>query len=271
MSNRVVYRGNQGSNVPNTGRGASPYVWADLPPDIHIDNNVGLFFRDDFINPYLTTPTTQGVWPPYKAFTSTGGTLLPATPAWGGILTLGSDGDDEGASIMSVGTPFQISLSHGKFWFEARVKVDTIADTKYDMFVGMAEAITLSATVPITATAGAMADVNFVGFHRLGTDGDKFDTRYKADGVTAVTVGADAYTLVADTYVKVGMKFDPADGYLRFYFNGVEAADKKLIPSAAGTDFPNDVLLSPCIAVLNAAAVTSVGTIDWWQYAQLAV
>lgn len=272
MTNTMQYKGNQGSNTPNTGRGPSPWIWGDCPvQDLISGVREGIHFFDDFLTPAFTTPTTEANWGPfYKAFTSTGGALLPASPEWGGILGLLSDGDDEGASVATVGLPFQISRSHGKLWFECRVKFSTIADTKFDAFIGFGDQMTLTATVPITATAGAMADENWVGFHRLGTDGDYIDCRYKADGVTAVTSGSDAQVLVADTYVKLGMVYDPDDNYyLRFYGNGIEIANKQ-IPSAAGTDFPNDVPLGLVMAMLNAAAAGGTFSVDWWRAAQLA-
>jgi hypothetical protein len=232
----------------------------------------GVAFRDDFLTPAFTTPTTEANWGPYyKAFSSTGGTLLPATPAVGGIVTLGSDGDDEGASVATVGLPVKLLSTAGQFAFEARCKVSSIADTIFDTFIGFGDQMTLTATVPITATAGSMADENWVGFHHLGTDGDQFDTAYKADGHTAVYVGSDAITLLADTYVKVGMSFNPNDGYLRFYKNGVELADKVLLPAGTGLTFPDDVQLGLVAAALNCAgSITPIFTIDWWQYAQLA-
>jgi hypothetical protein len=127
----------------------------------------------------------------------------------------------------------------------------------------------LTATVPITA-AGAIADVNIVGFHRLEGDGDQFDTIYKADGVTQVTVQADAAVIVADTWVKLGMVFDPSNNSLSFYRNGVKLSTTYTVVAAAGTDFPNDVRLGFVIAVLNATASTPGSSeIDWVRIAQL--
>jgi len=269
MTNTIQYRGNQGANVANTTRDMSPNIWHDCNQEKIRFRGGGVYFEEDFDKPgYTAGITTTAAWGQWKAFGSTGATHLPATPVWGGIATLGSDGDDEGAVIQGVGLPFQISRSHNKLWFEARVKFDTIADTKYDAFIGLGDQMTISATVPITAAAGTMADENWVGFHRLGTDGDYVDCRYKADGVTAVDVATDAQVLVADTWVKLGFVYNPLDYVLTFYGNGIELGTKT-IPSAAGTDFPNDVLLSPLAAVLNAAAVTSVFSIDWIRCFQL--
>lgn len=260
----------------DTDRHHSPAIWGDCPISAIRNGSIpGIHFKDDFDNfsPAFTVPTTEGNYGIYKAFTSTGGTIKPATQVRGGVITLGSDGDDEGASIATVNNPFKIVRADGKFWFEARIKVDTIAVTKYDAFIGLGENMTLTATVPITATAGAMADKNFVGFLRPGTsttgDGSILRFCYKADGVTAVTIEDVASTFEADTWLKVGMTFDPGDNYLRAYVNNEVRATKKLIPTSAGTDFPNDVMMGLLAACLNTAAITSLFSIDWWEVAQL--
>lgn len=275
MTNTMQYAGNQGANVPNLDRRPSPFVWKDCPIQDILSGVVdGVYFFDDFLETYLTVPTTEAVFPPYKAFTSTGGTINPAAGAWGGQLALGSDGDDEGASLNTVLPFFQISRSNGKFWFECRVNVNTTAVTQYDAFIGLGEKMTLTAAVPITATAGLLADKNLVGWQRPGTsttgDGSIAQGTYKADGVTAVVVQANAGAFVANTFLKLGMIFDPKDNFLRFYINGIESGNK-LIPVAAGTDFPNDVVLGPIMGVTNTSANTSVFTVDWWRGCQLGV
>jgi hypothetical protein len=59
---------------------------------------------------------------------------------------------------------------------------------------------------------------------------------------------------------KLGFVYEPSDTngvyYMTFYKNGIPLADKKQIPSAAGTDFPNDVRMGFVFAVLNATAST---------------
>lgn len=268
----VAYKNNF---TADTRRGPSLNIWGNFPWwEIERGIKGGVLFKDDFDTSGFTVPTTEGqIGPWYKAFTSTGGTIKAATPVRGGVVTLGSDGDDEGASIATVGCPFQIVAADGMFCMETRIKVSSIAVTLCDVFVGLCELVTLTATVPITATAGAMADKNFVGFMRPGTstagDGSIVRTTYKADGITAVTVADYASQFVADTFIKLGMKFDPKDNILRFFINGVEQATTKTIPASAGTDFPSDTLMGPMFAVLNTAVNTSLITMDWWRFGQV--
>lgn len=274
MTNVVMYSGNQGSNDVNDNDSRfSPFVWKDCPIRELKDGTVeGWIFEDDFCNPpVLATNTAETAATgsgSYYGFTSDGGAFAVADEV-GGALTLSSDGDNEGASIRTIGRPFQISRSHGKLWFECRLKTSTIDNDKHGIFVGLTDSLTLSATVPIAA-AGTLADENFVGFHRLEGDGDKVDCVYKANGVTQVTVEADAGTLVADTYIKLGMIYNADTYVLTFYVNGV-AVDTYTVVAAAGTDFPNDVRLGLVLAVLNATASTPGNTtIDKWRCAQLA-
>lgn len=206
-----------------------------------------------------------------ELFGSTGGAVAIYDGAGGGI-TISADGDNEGVALGMVNKPFQIDRDKNRFAFECRLKTSTITDTKHGIFAGLIDAATLSATVPIAAD-GTLADENLVGFHRLEGDGDQLDTRYKADGVTAVTVKADAQTLVADTFYNLGLTFEPthkAGKYrLVYWVNGEQLADSKEIPTGDGTDFPNDVRLGWVIGVLNATATTpGTTTIQWVRVAQ---
>jgi hypothetical protein len=271
MTNVAQYAGNQGANAANTDSRFSPFLWQNCPIREIRDGTIeGWIFEDDFLNPHPIAAGADALAGDYYGFASVGG-LGALADEIAGALTLSSDGDDEGASIRTKGRPFQISRSHGNFWFEARVKSSTVADTKHGFLVGLSDALTLTATIPLTAL-GALGDENLVGFLRAEGDGDQLDCVYKADGVAAVTVQADAApsALVADTYVKVGLFYNADTYVLTYYINGV-AVGTKTIPSAAGTDFPNDVRLGLIFAVLNATATTPGSvTIDKWRAAQLA-
>ena len=271
--NTQQYKGDRksGAGLLDTSRGPSQSIWADCPL-LEIINGVtdGVIHFDEFQCGPRVAAGAEAAAGLYRGFASTGG-LVQDGGEIGGTLDLSSDGDDEGASFRTSCSPFQIKRSLGKLWFEARVKTSTISDTKHGIFVGLMADNALTATVPITA-AGAIADVNIVGFHRLEGDGDQFDTIYKADGVTQVTVGSDAAVIVADTWVKLGMVFDPSNNVLSFFRNGVKLANSYTVVAAAGTDFPNDVRLGFVMAILNATASTPGSSeIDWVKIAQVLV
>jgi hypothetical protein len=263
-------------------------IWGDCPEQEIKNGEVpGFMIFDDFVQWMKTPATTEGNWAAgggYSQFSDTGGTIAnDSTTGTGGEVAIGSDGDNEGCSFRTTATPFRISRSFREVWFEARIKSSTIADAKHNIFIGFLEDVALTATVPITAT-GTLADNNLVGFQRpetvrsvAGTGGAIMNTVYKANGVTAVTLQTDAVALVANTYTKVGLKFrrgtdrmNPQTNILSFYQDGVRLATAYAMPSAQGTDFPNDVSLGLVFAVLNATAATpGTSTIDWWKAAQV--
>jgi hypothetical protein len=267
----------------------SPSIWDDCPVDeMKEDPARGVYLCYDFVKaPVLVTPTitTEAYYADgLKAFGSSGGTLLPGNILGGGGLIATETDDNEGIGLATVNLPFKLSTTSGKFWFEARLKTNTVTDTRHGFVVGLWAQQTLSATVPIAA-AGTLADNNFVGFHRLEADGDQIDTVYKADGQTQVTVDGDAISttagvhtaagsLAADTYIKLGMVFDPLDingkNNLVFFANNLRLATDYTMASGSGTDFPNDVGMGLAFAVLNATGTTpGTSTIDWWRAAQL--
>jgi len=256
-----------------TSRGPSQNLWKDCPDIGYLLNHPsdGWFIFQDFVN-FRTSSNINAAeahWADgYRVFGSNGGAIANETDERGGVVTISSDGDDEGVGIGTMGQPFQIDQALGNLWFEARVKTSTIADTKHGFFLGLADSTAMTATVPIAAD-GTLANLNFVGFHRLEGDGDYVDTVYKADGVTQVTVKSDAQVLVADTFIKLGMRYDASGQVLKFFVNGTQLADTKTIPAADGTDFPNDVRLGMCFAVLNATGTTpGNSSIDWWRCVQ---
>ncbi len=278
--NTVKYRGN---NTAHTARNPSPNVWHDCPwRDIEEGVVAGVQHWDDFTSQNKTVATTEGNWAAqngYAQFGSATGTLTAGT-GQGGEVVMGATEDNEGVSFRTLQTPYKISRASKQLWFEARVKSSTITDTKHGIFLGFLENVALTAILPIAAD-GTLSDNNLCGFHRLEGDGDYFDTVYRANGQTQVTVGADAQVLVADTYVKLGIRYyaervdekctTSSNTYiLSFYGNGLRLASYKQIPSADGTDFPNDVGLGLVIAILNATGTTEgTTTIDWWRAAQL--
>ena len=252
-------------SIANAGVGLSAF-WKDCPLAASlIDPGVGYGIQDDFIDvglsPTITTIVSgQGR---YLLFGSSGATITP-DGVLGGGLVLTEATNNEAVSITTKQTPFQIESSKGSLWFEARIKTSTITTDEQAWLIGLVDSTAQTATVPITAT-GTIADVNFVGFHHPEANTSAFDASYKANTVTAVEVNSDIGTLVAGTYVKLGMKFDTTNNVLSFYVNGALQATQKAIGAAAGTDFPDDVTLAPVAAMLLANSAEETITLDWWK------
>lgn len=254
------------------GAGLSPAIWDDCPLlAAKLDPFVGYGIEDDFMDVGLagtiTTIISDAGLGRYLIFGGASATVAPDNKAGGGITFTLTD-DNQGISLVTKQNPFQITSGAGDLWFEARVKFSTVTKNEQGWLVGLTSIITQSATVPLTA-ASAIADVNFVGFHKPEANTTAFDASYKANGVTAVEVNSDIGTLAADTYVKLGMKFSTSNNQLAFYVNGVKQTTSKVIPNATGTDFPADVLMAPTFALMAATNDTESGTMDWWKCYQL--
>jgi len=237
---------------------------------IRNDPGVGFMMMDEFtdlgLSGTITTIISNAGTGRYLVFGDAGATIAPDAAVGGGIV-LTEATDDEAVSITTKQTPFQIIITGGNLWFEARIKTNTITTNKQAWFCGLMDATPQTSIVPLTAT-GTIADINCVGFHHPEANTTAFDCSYKADTVTAVEVNSDVGTLVAGTYVQLGMKFDTYSNQLTFYINGSPQTTKKTIPSAAGTDFPNDVCLAPVLAQVLAASASYTLTMDWWACAQ---
>lgn len=246
----------------------SPRLWSQVDAELE---KPGLWVHqwEDFGNMSYTEtlPTTVDPWMGMRVFTSSGATLAQADEE-GGVRTLVEATDNEGLSIAKGIYPFKIDDNLGKLVFEARIKRNEIANT-FGFYCGLIEDVAMTAITPIAAD-GTLADQNLVGFFQPEGDPDGVDTVYKANGVSAVTVTSDAATLVADTYVKLGMVFNHnKDNRVRWYVNAQETAtSKSILGLTAGADFPDDVRLGWIFAVLNGATSALSASIDWIRCAQ---
>ena len=259
----------------DTSAAFSPIIWADCPTAEIAHGGIGYDFVDDFhfgIGLVGTITTTIGV-SPYTMFGGAGATVTYDGAAGGGLQLFLTDAN-QGVNIVSEGLSYSITAGAGKLWFEARIKTSTIVTAEQGWFVGLAGAMTQSATVPLTATS-ALADTNLVGWHGPELNTTAFDAAYRSDGNAAVVVNEDVGALVEGTYVKLGMIFDPTTSttgtanQLAFFIDGVQQASAKTIPDNTGTDFPADVRMGPCIAVMGAASTDETIIMDWWRCAQL--
>ncbi len=276
MGNTIRHR--QNSTTATTDRKPSASIWSNCPWDEINDPRSeldGITFEDDFKSGGLiTSPTTEAalVGVPYSGFGSSGAAITHGDYK-GGSIVLTEATDNEAIYLKAETHPFQISKLLGKFWFEMRVKIGAVSDDNMGWIGGMFDTTAMTVIVPLsTANPPIFATTgNFVGFRAPEEDAGAVHTQYVADGVTAVTVQSTVHTFVADTYVKLGMVFDPDSEYrLYFFVDGVRQTSSKVIPDATGTDFPADVRLAPFVGHrMGATASSGVTTMDWWRAAQV--
>ncbi len=268
-------------------------IWADCPYDEVVSGyHPGYARQWDFADiPTNSSFTTEAlIGDGVMLFGSTGavltagsnptvGTATVAANAFG-TATMGSNDDNEGAAFRHASAPLRISGPNatatartGKLWFEARVKQSVNTVTLFDWFVGLMEDTACTAAVPVTATAGQLADKNLLGFFKLGSAPTFFDAVYKSDGQpsssTHTTALASAQAIVADTYVKLGLTYDPNSNRVIWWGNGVQLASYVVL-ATQGNPFPNDVNLGWVIGNTNVAgSITATWTVDWVRCCQI--
>ena len=283
----------------------SRYLSASLWSGIDLDNLLrgvdarrGVAVFDDFIGfgGILSTNTGQyfsgrNRWVSYQtasmlltnvALTPTPATVSPTTlgaivlaPATGVV-----DNDQNtlawGANELTPYGTFPFAVIPGisnDLVFECRIAVNTISNDIGDLFIGLAGAAGIqiaASAVPITATAGALATTaSLLGFHKLSADGDKVDLAYERASGTVATK-ADVGTLVADTYLKAGFRYNGATQTLTPWIDGVEITASKIGTSITGaTPWPNDYM-APVIASMQVDGTTAMKLyVDWIACAQL--
>ena len=264
----------------NDGQGPSPNLWADLPRDIQ-DRNVGVSIWDDFLTAVSYSTNTEvisegGV---YTSYVDTSNTIANLVDETGGVLALTTDNTDNDETWLESGSATsvlgKISDTAGddrKLWFEARVKVSEIADSKIDWFIGLAEE-GLAAADTIT-DGDAMASKDFIGFRVLADDGDAIDAVYRKAGQAEQEVKSGAGVPVADTFIKLGFHYNPkaeTAKRITFYVDGVEQNAYVTGTNIAAATFPDGEELCFLAGLKNGTGQVNEFAIDWWRYAQLVI
>lgn len=276
MSNLVSHRS-------GSSRGLYDAVWGDCPWD-SIKAGAGHWVDEDFDKGGLLTSQTTiasliGIG--WSAFGSAG-----ATQQFGdnSEIVLTETDNDQATSIFLEQHPFKFSLSNGPIWYETRLKINSVTTLEVGMICGFFDTTAFTAAVPLTATS-AIADLNFVGFHKPEADTTTMDASYKADGVAAVVVNDGSITIAADTYVSLGLKFDPQMQTVKYYRNGVKLATHSYLTGAtpgsntdykvvggvktAANGFPHDVQMGLGFGVICGTNNDAVLTIDRVRACQL--
>ena len=161
-----------------------------------------------------------------------------------------------------------ITISGGKKWaFEARIKVSTITTAKSSFFIGLALGHSLSGN--FFADGGATIQTEgSLGFLHLDADTTEVDLIYDETGQSINVHDNDLATLVADTYITVGLYFDGTD--IQTFLNGVSLAADILSTDIDDADFPTAKVFNPVVAVKGGHGDDALTTVDWIRVAQLA-
>lgn len=270
------YKGN------NSGRGLSPAIWGNCPVEQYRYGMDGVFVFDDFMNfPALedwnASSAVRDVANGYVAFLDTGCVVKQSAANVGGVIEFDGLDTAEDFALLTVadniGALARITDTAGenfKFWFETRVKFSAITDAQ-SAFIGLVEAGGVSDTMMAAAGVGPEL-VDVIGFQVLEGSGDTVDAIYnEAAGSTVAEVVVDAgcHTLVADTWVKLGLYYDGTAMY--WFVNGV-----KVTPDTAGgasdgigilpaaSQFPDGDYMAPCWGFRMGDTGDDNLYVDWW-------
>lgn len=264
----------------------SPAIWGDCPWNDIVEGNrdsQGVYLFDDFLDwPVLGTQTTEIAFGRWKVF-NTGAVKVGPTKTVnsivipGGILNLPTDTDNDQASFAQSFPTFFMSGAtgtSGKLWFEVRVILNSILTNMNSIFVGLAETDlwTLATGVPFNAGDVITNSAAAVGFRKAEDGLGVWDTVTSDRATSFTNVGASATSVAANTFIKLGMVYDPerTTDIIRFFADGVQLATVISAATLAATTNLKAGLLGFIMASVADSAGTGGGpSIDWVRIAQL--
>lgn len=229
--------------------GPSAELLAKLPPDAMIDdvNAFGMY------EAFTTDVTGLDVnWTVDESDAAVAYSLR--TDQLGGgcrVTYTGATDEDEGWIQYPSGI-VNFNEDQGRAIFEMRVKKSSIADNNLALFMGLAEIKAAGNNIFQVTDTAVMQVVSFVGFNTLHAAGETIQTSHATASGALATVQADVGTLVADTYIKLGIYCDRKEVF--FFVDGVQQSSSVLLTA---TDFPDGILLAPTWCTNDGTGVTA--------------
>lgn len=280
------------------GRGISQAIWGDFPYYLlHSDPSRCRLFFDDFMSLTQagiavasftdttdTTPGGMGIKGTYDNVLdgSVTATILSgeagATGQDSGVGDLQIDGggtDNDFAAIGFMDFALAGFARHGgsstvgvndQIWFEARMKVDSVADNAQAWVMGMAEIGAIQDAMLVDNTGVFITTLDFVGWQVLNADGNAALPVFQEGGNTKIVVGtgtngtgAGTFAVAADTWIKFGYKMI---GNLIIYY--VDGGENSRITVVSTDNFPDVNRLCPVFGQKLGAAAAVETNVDWW-------
>lgn len=256
------------SALANSGVSERSRAATAMPTDtIWANFNLTGMRSHPFSGSLLEADFTHGEQAPETRFADTS-SVINVTPGASaeGVLTIFATADNEAAEVMWGGCP--ITVSGGAAWaLEARVKASQIANTKGGWFLGLM-VMSAAPTGDLIVDAGTLQTEGAIGFQNKEGDGDIIDLVYDTTGQSQNEHDDDYHTLVADTYVVLGLHYNGTT--IQGYINGVATGTAISAADIAAADFPAGLVMVPVFCLKNADADDVTVTLDWIRVAQLA-
>lgn len=280
---------NYGQASSIVSRMPSPEIWKDCPVIAMAQNPAkGIHIFDDFKNAVVSKETASA-----SDFTSSVG-RVESVLDWhvfsestklqevavqndaDGVLHIAQDGSDQDVTAIITGfnaaETFKLpdSNSELKWWFECRFKTSVIANADMGIFIGFQQLGEAADTKGGFAgdAAALVTSQDFLGFAVLEGDGNDLTIQYLEGGAGTLVKDTGEIALLADTYIRVGFRYDVISNKIRVYKDGVDLGDAASI-DVSSSDFPSDTDLALLISVLGASGTTAANIkVDWVRYAQ---
>ena len=158
-------------------------------------------FFDDFYN-YDATATVGN----YVSVTDAG-SAVALDDAAGGVLNIGSDGDDNDETYLATVPQAWLFAASKPLWFEARIKLTEAATDDSNFIVGLSD--TVGANTLVDNAGGAPSSYDGAVWVKVD-GGTVFQFESSNAGVQVNTSNAGAF--VSNTWYRIGFVFDPAGG-----------------------------------------------------------
>jgi hypothetical protein len=252
---------NQGTAA---GRGPSPLLWANCPQlEYMLNPQLGSHYFEDFKGDIYGIAGGTNRMKGLTFFEATGCTHEAVDDDVHGVLRAEGNNDDNADSIVAYGHDGGVIVPTvgKKFWFEARVRRDTVSDNTLAMFIGLAEE-GLAAVNSLDVDSGDLVTgKDWLGFHSDQADGNAIDFVHGDGTGEAVVKKAGIVVPTASAWNKVGFYCDGTT--VLPYIDGVaQTADGVLL---AASDMPLGEELGIYFMLKNGATTTEhKGSIDWW-------
>ncbi len=273
--------------VATSTREPTPIIWADCPvAAIQEDPRFGFHTYEDWKDfPLAGTQTTQIGAGKYKVYATTSGSVAPVQSVNSvilgnaGVLGLNPAADNDGDSIAQAYPSAFITGSKadgGKLWFECQIAISSIASNIIGWFAGLAETDkwTLSATVPFNAASASLNNsAAAIGFFGDEAGVGVYRSAVSDRATSFTSINATLGTLVAYTFVKLGMIYDPekTTDCISFYVNGVKDTSFYSNAQVVATTNLKANALGFIFAGIGAASVSTTNHMfmRWYRLAQL--
>lgn len=280
------------TTIESVSRGLSPRLWGGMPLDQifggpnKLDVGVGIFDDFDCFDSSLDSAATVRVGSGgQRIYIDTGCTVSQvgvgaALTGANGVLNLYADGTANDNIWIQwggiTGGLFNISTTAAyrrDLAFECRAKLSVVTANVPSIFIGLEEEAR-AVTGNKTAGTGVMVAKDYLGFNSVqGATAVQaaLNFVYNISAGTEQSVIAAAHTIVADTWFKVGFRYDASVPNITAYVNGVEGATKVTAANiAATTVFPTAQAMMPIIGMdIGSGAATATLSIDWMCCAQV--